>query len=141
MRPAAAVTSIAVFGCGAVGLAAVMAARTMGCATIIALDRVPARLALARELGATHTIDVTAGQAVAEIRGIMPGGVHFAVETSGVPAVATDAVTSLRCGGQCGLLGVGPADARLTLSHPMVALYGVGTRGYRWLTKVVGIFD
>ena len=47
--------TIAVFGCGAVGLAAVMAAHLSGCRTIIAVDRVDSRLELARDLGATHT--------------------------------------------------------------------------------------
>ena len=54
-------TSMAIFGAGAVGMSAVMAARIVGCATVVAIDIIPERLELARELGATHTIDANEG--------------------------------------------------------------------------------
>jgi len=129
LRPEAG-TSIAVFGCGAVGLAAILAARTTGCATIIALDRMPARLDLAAQLGATHTIDASEGGAVERIREIAPGGVHFSVDATGVAAVAREAVDCLRRGGQCGLLGVSAQGAQITLSQPQIALNGIGIRGF-----------
>ena len=66
LRPAAG-TAIAVFGTGGVGLAAVLAARIAGCTTIIGVDRHPARLETARDLGATHTIDAQDEDAVAAV--------------------------------------------------------------------------
>ncbi|MFM0391375.1 NAD(P)-dependent alcohol dehydrogenase [Paraburkholderia phytofirmans] len=123
-------TSIAVFGCGPVGLAAIMAARTVGCTTIVAIDRTPSRLDIARELGATHGIDAAAGRPAEAVHALVPGGVHYSIDATGVAAVARDAVESLRAGGQCGLLGVSAQGAELTLSQPQVALTGVGIRGF-----------
>ena len=69
MQPAAG-QSIAVYGVGGVGLAGLMAARTAGCDPIIAVDRLPSRLVLARELGATHTLESRGADTLAEIRKI-----------------------------------------------------------------------
>src|SRR3954452_9652508 len=84
--------SLAVFGVGAVGLSALMAAKIAGCDPIIAVDVHAARLALARELGATHTID-HAGRTdvVAEIRRATGSGVRFSLETSALPTVFREA--------------------------------------------------
>lgn len=75
--------SIAVFGTGAVGLAAVMAARIVGAHPIIGVDRVPGRLKLARELGATHVIDTRRDGVTDRIREITGSGVDYVVESSG----------------------------------------------------------
>jgi aryl-alcohol dehydrogenase len=99
-------SSIAVYGTGAVGLSAVMAAQVAGLATIIAVDVKPKRLELARELGATHTIDGSADDIVGQIQGITGTGTQFALDTTGVPAVIVNAVTALRQTGTCGLVGV-----------------------------------
>ncbi len=97
---------IAVFGVGAVGLSALMAARISGCDPIVAVDVHEHRLALARELGATHIIDhKTCGDVVGEIRKLAGGGVRYAVETSALPEVFREAVESLLPGGTCILLG------------------------------------
>src|SRR5882724_1286976 len=75
--------AIAVFGAGAVGLSGLMAAKIAGCDPIIAVDVHAARLALARELGATHTIDHTGRtDVVAEIRKLTGKGVRLSLETS-----------------------------------------------------------
>ncbi len=80
--------AIAVFGIGAVGLSSLMAAKIAGCDPIIAVDIHDRRLALARELGATHTINHTGrNDVVAEIRNITGSGVRHAIETSAHPAV------------------------------------------------------
>ena len=101
-------TAIAIYGAGAVGLAAVMAARVAGATTIIAVDLHPARLELARELGATHTIDgkTDAGQQILAAT----GGLDYAFDTTGIPAVITGAITALRPLGVCGLVAVRGAD-------------------------------
>jgi aryl-alcohol dehydrogenase len=105
VRPA---TSIAVFGTGAVGLAAVMAARIAGAAEIIAVDLHPSRRELATELGATRAIDGADPDLAAAI-----GQVHYSFDTTGVPAVASTAIRVLRPGGTCGLVGAGGAEIRL----------------------------
>jgi aryl-alcohol dehydrogenase len=75
--------SIAVFGTGGVGLAAVMAARIVGAHPIIGVDRVPSRLKLALELGATHVIDTRHESVTDGIRAATGGGVDYIVETTG----------------------------------------------------------
>src|ERR1700691_4845380 len=98
--------SIAVFGVGAVGLSALMAAKIAGCAPIIAVDVHEHRLALARELGATHLIDHNAcGDVVGEIRAITGRGVRYSLETSALPAVFREAIEALMPAGTCVLLG------------------------------------
>jgi aryl-alcohol dehydrogenase len=75
--------SIAIFGTGGVGLAAVMAARIVGANPIIGVDRVPARLKLAKELGATHVIDNRHDSVTDGIRAATGGGVDYVVESTG----------------------------------------------------------
>jgi aryl-alcohol dehydrogenase len=79
MQPAAG-QSITVYGVGGVGLGGLMAARIAGCEPIIAVDRLPSRLTLARELGATHTLESRGAETLAEIRKITGGGTDFALE-------------------------------------------------------------
>jgi aryl-alcohol dehydrogenase len=98
--------SFAVFGVGAVGLSALMAAKIAGCKPIVAVDVHDQRLALARELGATATINhTTCRDVVGEIRKISGGGVRYSLETSALPAVFREAIESLMPAGTCVLLG------------------------------------
>ena len=98
--------SIAVFGTGAVGLSALMAAKIAGCDPIVAVDVHAHRLALARELGATHAIDhKTCADVVGEIRKLTGGGVRFAAETSALPSVLREAIESLNAGRNVRALG------------------------------------
>ncbi|NPV05971.1 MAG: NAD(P)-dependent alcohol dehydrogenase [Syntrophaceae bacterium] len=96
--------SIAVFGTGAVGLAAVMAARIAGAHPIIGVDRVPARLKLARELGATDVIDTRREGVTDRIRAITGSGVDYVVETSGNQRLYRLAVVLLNPGGTAAYL-------------------------------------
>jgi aryl-alcohol dehydrogenase len=75
--------SIAIFGTGGVGLAAVMAARIVGAHPIIGVDRIPSRLKLARELGATHVIDTRRQSVTDGIRAATGSGVDYVVECTG----------------------------------------------------------
>ncbi len=105
MKPKAG-DSFAVFGVGAVGLSALMAAKIAGCDPIIAVDVHERRLALAGELGATHTINhATCSDVVGEIRNITGRGVRYSLETSALPAVFREAIESLMPAGTCVLLG------------------------------------
>lgn len=108
-------SSIAVFGAGAVGLAAVLAAVAVGCATIIAVDVNPARLALARDLGATHAIDAREGDVAARIKALTDDGVDYALETSGVSAVLRQAVDALGVRGTVGVVGAQPPGTETPL--------------------------
>jgi aryl-alcohol dehydrogenase len=106
-------TTIAVFGTGAVGMAALMAAKVLGAGRIVAVDRVASRLELARELGATDTID-TAQQDLSDALQAL-GGVDQAVDTSGVPALIAAAVAGLKERGTCVLLGAS-SQSEVTLN-------------------------
>ncbi|MCJ1908677.1 NAD(P)-dependent alcohol dehydrogenase [Planococcus ruber] len=101
-------SSIAVFGSGAVGLSAIMAAKIAGCLNIIAVDIHDNRLELAKELGATHILKGKNVDVVQEIKAITGGGLHYAVETTGVPPVVKQAIHSLRPLGACAIVGVTP---------------------------------
>ena len=103
VRPGA---SLVVFGAGAVGLAAVMAAKVVGADPIIAVDLHRHRLELAAELGATHVLDGADADPVSRIRELTGGGADFAFDTTGNVAVIGNAVGALRMGGRCGLVGI-----------------------------------
>ena len=121
MKPAAG-DSIAIFGVGAVGLSALMAAKIAGCDPIIAVDVHDWRLALARELGATHTINHNAcADVVSEIRKISGGGgVRYALETSAVPAVFREAIEALMPAGTCVLLGSARKGSEVAFEMPFL---------------------
>ena len=123
-------SSIAVFGCGGVGISAIMAAAIAGCSTIIGVDVVPARLELAKELGATHVINSGEQDPVAEIKRIAGGGAHYSVEASGIANVTLQALGCLRRNGTAVLLSVtGPEEISLPLEallmNPSTTLAGL----------------
>lgn len=101
-------TSIAVYGCGAVGLSAIMAAKIAGCRQIYAVDVHDSRLELAAELGATQTFNGKRVDAVEEIKAASDGGTHYAVETTGVQPVVRQCLNALRPLGQAAIVGVTP---------------------------------
>lgn len=99
-------SSLAVFGVGAVGLAAVMAARIAGCTKILAVDLHENRLALAQELGATHAFNAAAEKPVEGIRRATGGaGVDCSLEAAGQPLALRQAVDCLAALGVCCLVG------------------------------------
>lgn len=92
-------TSVAVFGMGGVGLSAVMGARAVGAYPIIAVDRIEEKLQLAREAGATHTINAAVDDPVAAIKEIGSGGADYVIESVGNEAVLIQAYQSTKRGG------------------------------------------
>jgi aryl-alcohol dehydrogenase len=121
-------STLAVFGGGPVGLAAVMAARIVGCSAIILVEPIAARRQIATELGATHVIDPAAAGNLAEaIRALVPRGVDFALDTSGNIAVIEAGLASLAARGLIGLVGV-PKDLAASISVNVVALMSPGLR-------------
>jgi aryl-alcohol dehydrogenase len=99
-------SSLVVFGTGAVGSAAVMAAKVADCAIVVAIDIHQSRLALARELGATHTINSKTEDVAARLNEITGGtGVDYVVDTTGIPALLRQAADALGVRGTVALVG------------------------------------
>jgi aryl-alcohol dehydrogenase len=125
--------SLAIFGGGPVGQAAVMAAAARACATIILVEPQAARRTMALELGATHVIDPAEGDVSAAIRAILPDGVDFALETSGQEPVVEAALASLGSHAMLGLVGVPPRPE----SSVAINLASLITYGHR----IIGIIE
>ncbi|MBI3676497.1 MAG: zinc-binding dehydrogenase [Proteobacteria bacterium] len=101
---AAADDTLAIFGTGAVGLSAVMAAKILGLKHIIAIDRIAARLQLALELGATDIIDTTKSDVSKSLRALSPRGFDFALNTTTSADALTSAVECLAMRGTAGFV-------------------------------------
>jgi S-(hydroxymethyl)glutathione dehydrogenase / alcohol dehydrogenase len=97
--------SVAVFGCGGVGLAAILGARLVSAEPLVAVDPLPAKREMALAMGATHAVDPEAGDPAEQVRTIAPGGVDCALEAIGIAAVAEQAFRSVRDGGTTVLIG------------------------------------
>ncbi|HRO94144.1 NAD(P)-dependent alcohol dehydrogenase [Citricoccus sp.] len=123
--------SLVVYGAGAVGLAAVMAARNTPATTIIAIDLHDSRLELATRYGATHVINSLHENALERIREICGGPADYALDCTGVIPVIEEAAEAVGMLGTLILIGGAPAGARFSLDH-LGALWGkrvVGTLG------------
>jgi aryl-alcohol dehydrogenase len=116
-RPGA---SIAVFGAGTVGMSAVLGAVVCGCTTIIAIDINSDRLEMAKELGATHTVNAAEVDPVEAILDITGGGAEFSLECVGSPKVLRQAMDVLPRLGVCGLLGVVPPGTEVGLDMDLI---------------------
>ena len=133
-------SSIVVFGAGSVGLSAIMAARVVGCGQIIAVDVKPARLAAARELGATDTVNAgEVDDVVAWLEKATDGGADFSLEATGLPRVLRQAVDCLHVRGICGVVGAPEHEAEVTLDVNSL-LYGRTVRGIIEGDSVADVF-
>lgn len=109
---------ICVFGLGAVGLSAVMAAAAAGCEPIIAIDPNPARLALAEELGATATFDPSASHdLVWDVMAVAAPGVHHSLDAVGTGPVIRQALEVLRSPGHCVTVGFQGLEHEITIDQ------------------------
>ena len=127
-------SSIAVFGTGAVGCAALMAAAAVGATTIVAVDVVDSRLATATELGATHTINSRTTDVAAEIERITAGrGLDYALDTTGIPAVLRQAADLLGTGGTVALVGAPAPGTEVSFE-----VGGSLLKGWRFRTIIEG---
>ncbi len=106
--------TVAVVGCGGVGLNVVQGARIAGATTIVALDTNPRKLELATRLGATHASDPAAGVREA-VEQVVPGGVDFAFEVVGSPPLMAETFTSTRPGGTCVVVGSPPPGSTIPI--------------------------
>jgi S-(hydroxymethyl)mycothiol dehydrogenase len=117
--------SVAVFGCGGVGCAAIAGARLAGAGTVIAVDNNPAKLAATAAFGATHTIDASKEDPVAAVQALTDGnGADVCIEAVGNPAVMTQAFYARDLAGTLVQVGVPTPDMKIDL--PMIDLFGRG---------------
>jgi S-(hydroxymethyl)glutathione dehydrogenase/alcohol dehydrogenase len=108
-------STVAVLGCGGVGLNSVQGAAIAGAGRIIAVDTMPWKLDLARDFGATDLIDATAGDPVAQVREITGGGVEYSFEAIGLKTTAEQAFAMLRKGGTATIIGMIPEGQMIEL--------------------------
>jgi Zn-dependent alcohol dehydrogenase len=104
--------TMAVFGLGGIGLSCVQGGVLAGAAKIIAVDVLPAKLELARRLGATHTVDSSREDPVAVIRDLTRGGADYTFEAVGNLAVIRQALDALGAGGALTVVGVPKLGSR-----------------------------
>ena len=108
-------STVAVFGAGGVGLAAIQGARIAGARMIIAVDMVESKLATARELGATHIVDASSRDAVAAIKDMTGGGVDYSFEAIGLKKTAEQSFECLGPGGTATIIGMIPFGIKIEL--------------------------
>src|SRR3990167_1977510 len=107
--------TVAVIGCGGVGLAAINGAAIAGAGRVIAIDMVGSKGNLAREFGATDFIDASQTDAVKEVIEMTKGGVHHSFEAIGLSKTAEQAFNMLRRGGTANVIGMIPVGQTITL--------------------------
>jgi len=113
--------SVAVFGCGGVGLNTIQAARMVGAGRIIAVDINPQKLKWAEEFGATHVVDASKEDPVGRVQAIGGmGGVDFAFEVVGTQKTVEQALASTHRGGMCVVVGVCPSGTRIAVDPTML---------------------
>jgi S-(hydroxymethyl)glutathione dehydrogenase/alcohol dehydrogenase len=108
-------STVAVIGCGGVGLNVVQGARLAGAGRIIAVDRVPSKLDLAKSFGATDVVNATDTDAVEAVRELTGGGVHFSFEAIGGKATTEQAFAMVRAGGVATVVGMIPPGTNVEL--------------------------
>ena len=120
--------SLAIFGAGGVGLSALLGARAIDAGAVIVVEPNERRASFALELGATHVINPkTTPDVLAKIRELV-GGVNFAFDTTGIPAVVAVAVESLLPGGVLGMVGGPPPDAMLPANMMSMLARGISAK-------------
>jgi S-(hydroxymethyl)glutathione dehydrogenase/alcohol dehydrogenase len=111
-------STVAVIGCGGVGLSCINGAAIAGAGRIIAVDMVGSKLNLAKEFGATDVVDASKGDAVAQVQEMTGGGVHYSFEAIGLKATTEQAFQMLGRGGMATVIGMIPPGQ-------MIELHGV----------------
>jgi S-(hydroxymethyl)glutathione dehydrogenase/alcohol dehydrogenase len=111
-------STVAVFGAGGIGLATINAAHLAGASRIIAVDKDPFKLNLAKLFGATDVVDAGEGDAVRRIRDLTDGGVHYSFECIGLKLTAEQSFSCLRSGGAATIIGMIPVGTKIELHGP-----------------------
>jgi S-(hydroxymethyl)glutathione dehydrogenase / alcohol dehydrogenase len=138
--------SVAVWGCGGVGLNTVQMARLMGAGKVIAVDVMKQKLAWAEEFGATHVVDASKDDPVAAVQAISGmGGVDYAFEIVGTQKTIEQALLATHRGGTCVVVGVSPAGTRISIDPGLFlqqrVLTGSSFGGGRQRTDVPMLID
>ena len=109
-------TTVAVIGCGGIGLSCVNGAALAGAGRLIAIDMVPAKLELARKLGATDVVNPKDGDPVKQVQAMTGGGVHYSFECLGAKQTAEQAFRMLRPHGAATIIGMIPVGTKIELN-------------------------
>lgn len=138
--------TVAVIGCGGVGMAAIQGARLSGARRIVAIDLHEEKLALARRMGATHFVQSNAGDVREFVLTQVPGGVTHAFEAVGRPATAELAFSILAPGGIATILGLMPEGSRISIDAAALVegdrrVQGAYMGGNRFLADVATLTD
>ncbi|MCB0972534.1 MAG: Zn-dependent alcohol dehydrogenase [Acidimicrobiales bacterium] len=115
--------TVAVIGCGGVGLNVIQGARIAGATTIIAVDMLDAKLEMAKEFGATHTVNASEGDPVGQVVAVNGRGADVSFEVIGLGPTIQQAIDMARPGGQVVLVGVPRMDVMLELNAAFTFLY------------------
>jgi len=121
--------SVAVVGCGGVGLNVIQGAAIAGAAPIIAIDVVQAKLELARTFGATHLIDASRQSVLEAVQDLSGGGVQYAFEALGRPATIETAIGITGKGGTTVLVGMAPPEARIAINPLLLTVQERSIKG------------
>jgi len=136
---------LVIYGTGSVGFAALLAARTLGVQTIVAVDPLAARRTSAEAFGAI-AVDPTADDSDAQISAATSGGATHALDTTGIPAVVSNALAALAATGELVVLGLGASDVTINVQDMLVK--GKTLRGciegdshvQRFIPELVGLY-
>jgi threonine 3-dehydrogenase len=120
--------TVAVIGCGPIGIMACAVAKACGASTVIAVDLNAFRLELAGRMGASHLIKADEEDAVAAVHALVPGGVDVICEMSGHPKAMRDAFRMVRAGGRYSILGLPSRPVELDVANDIV-MRGVTVQG------------
>jgi S-(hydroxymethyl)glutathione dehydrogenase/alcohol dehydrogenase len=120
--------TVAVIGCGGIGLNAVQGASIAGASRVIAVDRLASKLELAKTFGATDVVDASSGDAVAAVQELTGGGVDHAIEAIGLKATAEQAFAMVGKGGTATIIGMVPIGQKLEI-EPTALLSGKRLQG------------
>src|SRR3954451_14363674 len=110
--------TVAVIGCGGIGLNCVQGAAIAGAGRVIAVDRIESKLKMAEQFGATDLVDASQGDPVAQVKELTGGGVHHAFEAIGLKQTAEQAFQMLKRGGTATLIGMIPVGTAIELHGP-----------------------
>ncbi|MEE2785190.1 MAG: Zn-dependent alcohol dehydrogenase [Pseudomonadota bacterium] len=110
--------TVAVIGCGGVGLSAINGAAIAGAARVIAIDMVDSKLELARKFGATDVVNASETDVIGEVREMTGGGVHYSFEAIGLKQTAEQAFKILSFGGTATVIGMIPVGTMVELHGP-----------------------
>ncbi len=122
-------STVAVFGCGGIGLSIIQGARLAGADKIIAIDLADNKLDMAKSFGATETINGGSENAVEKIHALTGGGCDFAFEAVGIPALMEQTYEAVRRGGTAVVVGVGKMTENMNLNALGLSLSGKTLKG------------